>query len=172
LYALQALRGRRGRLFPGSKALSNAMARSKKAKEAKNKREVTSSSVNRLAHPSIQPRIAKAESHIVNSEKRLDSAHRALEAAAAYRRSHSHGHHGVGVGFHEKLAGEIIKHEAKRLSQHVHMSNSINDDIFLSQEALRFSGYPVELTGIMNDETADALADFLLKEGIDIDADF
>lgn len=172
LYALRALRGRRGGLFPGSKALSSAMARSRKAKEAKSKETSRASSVNRIAHPSIEPRISGAERHIANSQARLDAAHRALETAAAYRRSHGHGHHAVGAGFHEKLAGEIIKHEAKRLSSHLHMSNSYDEDIVLTQEALRIEGYPVEITGDMNDETADALAQFLAKEGIDIDANY
>lgn len=169
---LRAFRGRRGRLFPGSKLLSNAMARSRKVRESKKKETSGSSSINRVAHPAVSSRIVKAQTHVSSSQSRLDSAHRALEAASAYRRSHGHGTHGVGAGFHEKLAGEIIKREARRLDHHLHMSNSVDEDILLSQEALRISGYPVELTGIMNDETASALADFLLQEGIDIDADF
>lgn len=101
-----------------------------------------------------------------------EAAHRALELAAAYRRSHTHGKHSVGAGFHEKLAGEVIKHEAKRLSSHLHMSNSPDEDIVLTQEALRIEGFPVEVTGYMNDETANALAEFLSREGIDIDASY
>lgn len=171
--ALGVLRGRRGRLFPGSQALGKAISRSNRAKQAKTKGTSSShNSINRLAHPNIQPRITGAEKHIANSTARLDSAHRALAAAAAYRRSHGHGLHGVGAGFHEKLAGEIIKHEARRLSSHLHMSNSPDADIVLAQEALRIEGFPVEVTGCMNDETANALAEFLSREGIDIDASY
>lgn len=101
-----------------------------------------------------------------------EEAHRALEIAAAYRRAHAHGKHATGAGFHEKLAGEVIKHEAKRLSHHLHLSAAEPDEaILLSQEALRIEGYAVDVTGIMDDSTANALASFLKKQGVDIDAE-
>ena len=172
LYALQALRGRRGRLFPGSGALNKAMERSRKAKETKSKEASRAARTSAIVHP---PRISEAEkritqrSHVDHSEQ----AHRALEIAAAYRRAHAHGHHATEAGFHEKLAGEIIKHEAKRLSHHLHLSAVEPDEaILLSQEALRIEGYAVDVTGIMDDSTANALASFLKKQGVDIDAEY
>lgn len=168
-HGLYALRGRPGRLFPGSRALGNAMARARRARGSTGK----SASQRSSSLPRILSPVSEAERR-ASSLSSQTAAHRALEAAAAYRREHAHGHHSVGLGFHEKLAGEIIKHEAKRLNSHLHLSqgNVQDDAIIMAQEALRIEGYPVEVTGLMNDETANALADFLSKEGIDIDASF
>lgn len=219
---LSALRGRPGRLFPGSRALGNAMARSRIAKQAKSQqsdkvadraardariaqekaalhaqravRDTTGAQrtargalhepSNSLYHTSQLHRdLYRASARKVKPEVRraiesehgryTEAAHRALEAAAMYRKSHEHGKHSVGAGFHEKIAGDIIKHEAKRIGASVHLSNETEEEnpVLMAQEALRLHGYPVDLTGEMNFETAEALAHFIMEtEGVDIDA--
>lgn len=99
----------------------------------------------------------QAASKKLVSPKELEAAQRALHIAADYRKSHGRGRHRVPVDFHEKLA----------------LSSTLPDfdaDLFDLQGGLALFGYPVRVSGRMDDETADSLEDYLnecLKEDAD-----
>ena len=91
--------------------------------------------------------VQKASQKLV-SDKELAAAERALHIAADYRKAHGRGRHRVPIDFHEKLA----------------LSSELPDfdaDLFDLQGGLALYGYPVQVSGRMDAETADSLEAYL-----------